>query len=228
MATPDDLAGRVIHFTVPTESAADKTKLTNGVLAGHTTPHALQLHNVIGSFGSHHGRQFKAAGTLWSFTWLKFVPGWITVAPLTTPVLTGPMSGCYLFTFLDGGRQYVAHVGTSGKPDSDESTAVKRAWKAFITRLGVTNVAGADPCAAFGNDEIVRPRGKMMTPPKVVGYFDGAGLGWAMTIGGVEANDRMNALPGIARIELIKPMPLTRWTRVSLSERFKGLATLFL
>jgi hypothetical protein len=221
MGLPEDLEGTVINFTVPAEAGADASKLQNGVLTGHTASHALPLQTMIGSLGGRTGRQFKPSGGIWNFTWLKFVPGWVTIAPLTAPVLTGPMSGCYLFSYMDGAQQYVAHVGTSAKPSSDESIAVKKAWRAFIGRPGVSNVTGADPFALFSNEEILRPRGKLVPPSKVVGYFDGAGVGWAMTIGQVTAANGLNPLPGVSRVEMVKPMPLAKWSTVALTEKFK-------
>lgn len=220
MGMPDDLAGKVIKYAVPARHPADTSKVKDGVLTGHTESKALQPHDVIGSLGASSGRQFKTMPMLWNFTWLYYVPGWVTVAPLTSPVLTGPMSGCYLFKYMEGGNQFIAHVGTEDEADHPASIAAKKAWKAFISRPEISNVMGADPSALISIEERTPLQGKMLRPPKVVGYFDGAGVAWVMVIGEVESIDRVSPMPGLAKIRTVKPMPLAKWSTVALTKKF--------
>src|SRR4051812_9119784 len=70
-------------------------------------------------------------GGVANFTWLDFIPGRITETPLTSDVLTGPMSGCWLTAHKRAGQRFAGHVGTdSNNPLA--TTNVKSKWDAFV------------------------------------------------------------------------------------------------
>jgi hypothetical protein len=63
-------------------------------------------------------------------------------------VLTGPMSGCYITLFNQGGMNYVGHVGTVGVPSVD--SLVKRSFAATMPQ----NATGFNPFHAWQGDMV--------------------------------------------------------------------------
>ena len=222
MPMPQDLVGKVINFSFRPDYPPDRTLLRNGVLADHDFTATLQLYYVIGRVGGSQGRQIKPDGRIWSFSFLKYVAGWVATGPMTTPVLTGPMSGCYLCKYTEGGRQFLAHVGTVNTRDSDQSIAVKTAWKAFVARPEVSNVSGANPAKLYTDAELIpeMPFGATV-PPSVMGYFDAAGVGYAMAFMQVESNIKGKMMLGMLRVISVKPMPLLPWATLAQKKTFR-------
>lgn len=64
------------------------------------------------------------------YRWLAYAPGRTTRCPLAgLDILTGPMSGCLIARWVDGGTQYVGHIGTEGSNQALNRT-VKRGFAA--------------------------------------------------------------------------------------------------
>jgi hypothetical protein len=124
----------------------------------------------------------------WPFTFLKYVPGAVTIAPLSGPILTGPMSGCLLCKYTHGGQQSVAHIGTAETPQDLRTIAVKDTWKAFVnsaTGANAFSVTGFNPFKCFDRDEIAAQmfdkESGFGRVPVVLGYFDN-GSAYAMLL----------------------------------------------
>lgn len=219
MAMPQDLVGKIIKYTVPSFRTGT-TLPTSGIVTDQTDTVALQLHDVIGLVGGPQGRQIKASPRVWNFTFLRYVPGYVTVAPITGPVLTGPMSGCYLCRYTEGNTRYLAHIGTKDSPDDPGTKAAKQTWKTFVARPEVSEVTGASPANLYTLAELmaVMPRGS--APPVVLGYFDPMGEAYAMAFSQVASNVQGAVLPVVLQISSVKKMTLDSWTSIAAQPRF--------
>ena len=122
---------RVIEFPFQPKRAAE----TSGDFAGQGVARAMAL--------------TMPNGTPVNFTWLDFIPGRITEAQLTSDVLTGPMSGCWLTVYRRAGQRHVGHVGTdSNNPLA--TTNVKSKWGSFVGGNYREILGGFKPSADIG------------------------------------------------------------------------------
>jgi hypothetical protein len=185
MPHPNDLAGAYLDYRLDPGMAMPTAGLPfdpNGLLPNQTTAETVQVYrarrpqnNVI---------PMEPDGPPWTFTFLKYVPGAVTIAPLTGPILTGPMSGCLLCKYTHNGQQSIAHIGTGNTSQSPETIAVKTAWKRFIGTLpGLNSATGANAFSVVGinpasyftakDTEDQKLGGRFGSVPQIVGYFDG-------------------------------------------------------
>ena len=87
----------------------------------------------------------STSGNTLPYTLLYFIPGLTTHCGIRgQTVLTGYMSGCYLFRFRYNGVLRAAHVGTHDNL-KDWSDKAKDAWKALARHPGVSDIYGFDP-----------------------------------------------------------------------------------
>jgi hypothetical protein len=94
-------------------------------------------------------------GTAISYKWLEWAPGRTVRVPLRTRnVLTGPMSGCPILRWQQGGQTYVGHVGTIFG-----NAPVNARVKASILPILPATATGFKP------DFPVTTLASMMTPP---------------------------------------------------------------
>jgi len=220
MAMPQDLVGKVIKYTVTPSFPANPSALRNGVLTDDTIVQSLQLFDVVGAVGGAQGRQIKATAKSWDFAFLKYVPGHVTAAQLSRPILTGPMSGCYLCRFTEDGKSYISHIGTVNTPTDQGTIAAKNAWISFIGRSAVSNVSGASPFDLFPNTDFSAHQPKGGRVPTVLGYFDGTN-NYGMLFAQVPSNVPNAVLPGVLQIVSVKPMPLMSWAEIAKTPKFK-------
>lgn len=67
-----------------------------------------------------------------TYTLLYYIPGLTTYCGLHgIPIITGYMTGCYLFRYRQNGELRVAHVGTDDLKQ-DWSDKAKAAWKSIV------------------------------------------------------------------------------------------------
>ncbi|WP_139301236.1 hypothetical protein [Vannielia litorea] len=153
-----------------------------------------------------------APTSIWNFRFLQYVQGAVTNCRFDQPVLTGPLSGCWCFTYMRGAQRRVAHVGTLVSPDSAESIKVKKAWSSRIAKnpadpnTGITQVMGNNAAQVMGDAETHVLHGQIGGSPydiKVCAYF--------------ENNQAWSILTcregGRTKIVKAKPMPLVTWQR---------------
>lgn len=107
------------------------------------------------------------------YTQLYYVPGLTTYCDIAgTPVLTGFMSGCYLFRYRQNGQLRAAHIGTHDT-NKEANDKAKAAWKALVASPGVTDVFGYDPAKDISMGLI--QKGARIGAPNVFGMWEGNG-----------------------------------------------------
>jgi hypothetical protein len=218
---PEGLAGAYLDFkdlqidkgvTMRTEGLTDE----NGLLPHQTTARTADVYAGKRTKNEADAILMERVDPEWTFTFLKYVPGAVTIAPLTGPILTGPMSGCLLCKYTHDGQQSLAHIGTADTPQDPRTKAVKDDWKAFInsaTGAHAFSVTGFDPAKCFDRDEIAAQMfdkesgfGRI---PVVVGYFDN-GSAYAMLLAPLPPkwntrNSWLWRVVGITPQETLKP-----------------------
>ena len=81
-----------------------------------------------------------------NFLWLEWLGGLVSeVRPNHMDVLTGPMSGCWIVSYLRGGVHYVGHVGTVMTPTDALSIAARTAWNNFAAAAPIGAYSGFNP-----------------------------------------------------------------------------------
>jgi len=135
MAYPEDLVGRFIGW-----------KLDQGQsgLSGATRhPFTKLVHSSVAVTAQVFTNP-NGTGRLqlpWSFRFLKYIEGETTVCHLGTGVLTGPLSGCWIFRYNGQGGASVAHVGTVGATDK-RTVEAKQTWVLNAGQTGNTQIVG--------------------------------------------------------------------------------------
>jgi len=90
-----------------------------------------------------------------NFDFLDWLPGDISLTPLTTDVITGPMSGCQLGTITYNGALHAYHVGTQDGKDT-ANTDVKDTFNNYCVANGI-QPTGFNPLRQWnGNYPIMR------------------------------------------------------------------------
>lgn len=97
-----------------------------------------------------------------AYNWLVYAPGRTAKRPLVGDVLTGPMSGCPIATWNEGGTTYVGHVGTIVGM-ADVNRLVKRGFAAEAA--GGTQLAAFGPANAWQPAEITALRQRFRVQP---------------------------------------------------------------
>jgi hypothetical protein len=178
MAMPYDLVGRYIDYTVDMGGG----KANGQVLTNKTSNASVNVYNT----------GLVRTGPPWTFTYLKYVLGAVTVCPLTRPVMTGPLSGCYIFRYTQNGPK-LAHVGTAHTPTDDSTVQAKTAWRGLIAN-NTTNITGSSPFNCLTQKDFTDSMFKGSRVPVCVGYYAG-GQGYAMTLTAVQYH-QMYTFPG--------------------------------
>jgi hypothetical protein len=213
MAHPHDLQNKYVAYRVDPGASVNpllRSRMVGGVLPGQT-----QSETVIVSTNAARGpfSKWVARNLPWSFTFLKYVAGAVTTAPLSAPVLTGPMSGCYLFRYTQG-VPMVAHVGTANSSQSEDTLAVKKAWKEFAARPDVARIQGGNPFELFSFAEL-RAATRNAVLPTVCGYFTPSGQAYGLLLSPV-----LDTVPRKMQIVQVKPMTLRPWSSLSAHPKF--------
>jgi hypothetical protein len=110
------------------------------------------------------------------YTLLYYVPGLTTFCGIRgIPVITGFMSGCYLFRYRSKGELRAAHIGThdTKKEFSDKA---KDAWKSLVEKPHITEVWGFDPLKDVSQRLLQKAMAKIkIGTPKIIGIWDSNG-----------------------------------------------------
>jgi hypothetical protein len=81
-----------------------------------------------------------------NFSWLAWYPGLVNEIPFAgIDILTGPMSGCWITSYLRAGVHYIGHVGTEDDPNTAASIAAKNAWNTWAASVPPTQFSGFEP-----------------------------------------------------------------------------------
>lgn len=200
-----------------------------GALSGHRV-------NAPGGWASAKptaaSKTIKAPGTLgaarvdtFSFAWLPYVAGATTIATVGTGSLTGPMSGCFLFTYLDNGVRKFAHVGTYDQPGDQYSVSAKTAWVDYNKAFPQANAMGGSPADLF--DAIARKNASLQPAvatmmPKVLGYATPNGDIWSILAAPVP--EALSPVPGakdFLYISAVTKMNLQPWLTIAPRRTFQ-------
>ena len=215
MPYPQDLVGRYINYKINQGGTNDMSAhLVNGVLPGQTTAATAAVYTGTPPVGQ--GRyQVVNTNVPWVFTFLKYYAGFVTTSPLTGHVMTGPMSGCYLCTYNQGGQK-LAHVGTADKVS--DSIKAKQAWLTFVARVDVSGVKGGSPGDYFRFGDIRRLMTVGSPIPQIVGYF-AAGAAYAILLGAVRTTQNPLGL-NLLKVLAVKTMTMQPWSSIAAMRRF--------
>lgn len=86
-----------------------------------------------------------AATTGQEFRWLHYYPGLIAHTDTGTfDIMSGPMSGCWIVTFIAMGVLQAGHIGTLVDQD-EENSRIKSAWRLFASTYTVDLRAAYNP-----------------------------------------------------------------------------------
>jgi hypothetical protein len=159
VAYPEDLVGKYIKLNrTGTALSAQEKSSDDYVLTGHSANMTVPVFNYrTGNPGNPGGRgalpvpprpaQFVGMAA-WNISFLDYFPGKVTAVQLSQyPVLTGPMSGCYLFRYQDQGSTWCSHVGTG--ETEEVTTQGKRNWKLYAQSQMATDIWGQSPYRFF-------------------------------------------------------------------------------
>lgn len=81
-----------------------------------------------------------------NFVWLEWMGGIVNeIQPNGLDVLTGPMSGCWIVSYLRGGVHYIGHVGTVMTHADADSIAARNAWNTFAAGVPMGSYSGFNP-----------------------------------------------------------------------------------
>ncbi len=81
-----------------------------------------------------------------NFLWLEWMPGVVSeVQQGGVDVLTGPMSGCWIVTYMRGGQRCVGHIGTFMDSTTAQSIAARKAWNDFVATVPRDSYSGFNP-----------------------------------------------------------------------------------
>ena len=220
MAMPQDLAGRYIEYRINMGAAVGGATNDHGqVMTTQTIPAVVNVYNA----------GLVRTGPPWTFTYLKYVPGAVTVAALGGGVMTGPLSGCYIFRYTQNGQK-VAHVGTAHIPTDAGTIAAKTAWRALVAATNVNNVTGSSPanCISFhdaSNAMIKADIPQNAATPIIVGYYTGV-ASYAMLVTPVPQFNLPVAFRGrhMLRVGVVKQMTMEPWDTIRTGPKFAQTA----
>jgi hypothetical protein len=161
--------------------------------------------------------QFENTNKPWNFTFLKYYVGAVTTAPLGTDLVTGPMTGCFLFTFTHGGQQKLAHVGTGGTRDCNESVEVKKAWVELL-KSATGAVMGVSPFDDFDIAEFSAAKFSTSDAetPQLFAAFVG-GPAYAMLLAPVPKSMGPQNFWKVAKVKQMKLQP---WATIQKGPKF--------
>jgi len=219
MAYPQDLSGKYIEYRIEMGATGKMdSRLVNGVLPNQTTRGTVAVYTGDPPPSNSQQRlDLTKTQPQLSFTWLKYCAGYVTTAPLASTVMTGPMTGCYLCRYKEGGTQ-IAHIGTAHGSDDPKSIEVKRAWLSFVERSEVSGVTGGSPADYFFVGEL--QKAMSLAPPTIVGCLSEAGA-YAILLAPVPRSQCPAGMNQLLRVADVKKMRLQPWATIAAMRRFR-------
>ncbi|WP_444995365.1 hypothetical protein [Aliikangiella sp. IMCC44359] len=148
----------------------------------------------------------STSGKMIQHTLLYYVPGLTTYCGMRgLPVITGYMSGCYLFRYRSRGELRAAHVGTHDT-NKEWNDKAKDAWKSLTRQRHITDIWGFDPLKDVSMKLLMDAQ--KIGAPQVMGIWDGNGSARIA----VMANPRGRA--GKKVLVGIEAAPLRAWASI--------------
>jgi len=209
MPNLNSLTGKYIDYSIPpggTLSGSERDQMMRG------SPGMLRGKSRVVTASVYDAPTDPARSGVSTFRFLEYGQGAITNCRMDQPVLTGPLSGCWCFTYKRGAQKRVAHVGTLVSPTSPESIFVKNSWKARIgahqgdASKKITEVKGNNAAQIMGDAETH------------VLYQQIGGNPYHINVCAYFANDQAWSIlfcreGGKTKIVKVKPMLLVDWAR---------------
>jgi hypothetical protein len=236
VAYPEDLVGKYIRWNrTGTALSTEEKKSDEYVLTGHSANLPVPVFNYFaGSPGKPGARGAPSVPprpanfinlTPWNISFLDYFPGKVTAVQSQFPVLTGPMSGCYLFRYQDQSSTWYAHVGTA--ETEEVSVQAKTKWKIFAeTSRMATNIWGQSPLRFF-DDQTLASAGLLAGgPPHIFGLFqpgqDGNKGFYAVLVARIKSGAPEH---GYVKVCAVKESYLQRWDVIKKTDAFKDIRT---
>ena len=230
MAYPEDLVGKAIQFEAPMGGAPRNMSLTLERAVDVSVP----VYNFTPGRPGVGGAppipaKFINTNTPWNICALEYISGEVTTAPLRRPVFTGPMSGCFLFSYhaVVSGRgsptgPTIAHVGTDAAgSDSEKSLRAKNNWKTYLEQSGSTSVKGFSPLDLFTNTELYSGRvGPNGSVPLIFGLFDPNGSSYAVALASVPQS-MAPTMRNMRVVSAVKRANLMTWSAIAALRTFR-------
>jgi hypothetical protein len=161
-------------------------------------------------------RAHHIGGRLWQYTFLPYYPGLVTYCGLhDQQILTGWMSGCYIFRYVHKGKRHVAHVGTH-ETDTMKSDTAKSLWKAFADSADVSDVWGFTPLSTVSDAMIADAYSKGINL-KIAGLWEPNGI-MRTVVFGVQGNNADR----VTLMGVINP-GLQQWSTIRNNPKFAGV-----
>jgi hypothetical protein len=209
MPDPTNYIGQCIQYRVDPGQA--------NVGTGPLVPKTGQTTAANASIGN--DPRHLVGGTAWNFTFLKYNAGDVTTCPQNGNLMTGPFTGCYVFSYNDNGQQTLAHVGTAHTGDDPGTIRAKQIWQGILNGAGITNIKGESPAKQFSFSEQQKVTlDNRNQAPTVCSYHEGANA-WAILF--VPAVAGVSVIPGVLRIAMARRMPLLDWNLVKAMREFQ-------
>jgi len=149
-----------------------------------------------------------------AYRWLSYVSGRTTTIPRNGgDVLTGPMSGCLVATWTDGGVTHVGHVGTI----DNNVAASQRVKRAFAAEAGASgDLVAFNPAAVWNPGEIATAMGTRAMNFQIYALVTAAGGRYSVLVFELPIGPGNNlAGRGYQRVVGgIKPVPTTTGVRL--------------
>ncbi len=174
-----------------------------------TAPHPIVYDGLDGEL-HHHGPHVSTVGLAMRmnipYTWLVYAHGRTTrlIRP-TNDVLTGPMSGCLIATWSNGGSQYIGHVGTV-----ESSDIVNKAVKTTFATVMPADTTGFLPLAAWDEDSEIRPMQRkfktMLGDPKIMALVTPSGSFYSILMFALKDKIGIVTEWCVGGIKLVTPM----------------------
>jgi hypothetical protein len=147
-----------------------------------------------------------------TYTLLYYVAGLSTYCGIRgKTILTGFMSGCYLFRYRQGGELRAAHVGTDNT-NMQLNTAAKAAWKTVTSDPTVSEIVGFDP-ANDVSAKLLADATKLGGVIQIMGIWEGNG---GMRVGLVSTGRE-----GTMKLVGIEPAPLRPWASIQTDPKMR-------
>ena len=213
MPYPQDLVGKYLNFKIDSGgSAGTHVTLVDGVLPNKVTRHSVVVYDTVPAAGP----PPRITNPPWVFSFLKYWEGAVTTGPLGTPMMTGPLTGCYVFKYNRNGL-HMAHVGTGATTES--STRAKQAWVNFAARPDVSGAMGGSASDYFEGERGAGViRGIM---PEVVCYI-AAGQAYAIMMVRLPESHNPSRFY-LMKVLAVKRMTLQPWSSIAAMRRFRDL-----
>lgn len=150
-------------------------------------------------------------GTTLRYDLLYYIEGLTTYCSLQgNPILTGMMTGCYLFRYRSRGELRVAHCGTDSNSAANTDRA-KADWRRYAASTHLTDIMGCNPAADASASLLRAANGRASS---IIGAWEANG---AFRIGLLTFGNDMS----MATLAALEAAPLRPWSEIQNEPRMR-------